>query len=43
MARAWTELADRIEKLGQTGSAVAESVSQADSPPPSPPAPEQPI
>jgi len=42
MARAWTELADRIEKIGQGGSAVVEKVSQADVPPSSPPAPEQP-
>jgi hypothetical protein len=41
MARAWTELADRIEKLGQVGS-VAVSVPQPDVPLASPPAPEQP-
>jgi hypothetical protein len=42
MARAWTELADRIEKLGQAGSAVGASAPQPDVPLASPPAPEQP-
>jgi hypothetical protein len=41
MARAWTELADRIEKIGQGGSAVAGSAPQPDVPLPA--APELPI
>jgi hypothetical protein len=42
MARAWTELADRIEKIGQGGTAVADSAPQPDVPLPAPPAAELP-
>ena len=45
MARAWTELADRVEKIGLAGTTanVTESAPQSDAPLPASPAPELPI
>jgi hypothetical protein len=42
MARAWTELADRVEKIGLAGTNVAGSAPQGDVPLPAAPAPELP-
>ncbi|MFL4969610.1 MAG: hypothetical protein ACJ8FM_05680 [Xanthobacteraceae bacterium] len=43
MARAWTELADCVEKIGLAGTTAANSAPQPDVPLPGAPAPELPI
>ena len=43
MARAWTELADRVEKIGLAGTSVAASAPPGDVPLPAAPAPELPM